>query len=239
MSRVPAALSGRRILVTAGPTWVRLDPVRHLANFSSGHTGLEIAREAAARGAAVTLLMGPGRACPTPEDRAAMRVIDFVTFDDLHREVRAALATRSYDAMIHSAAVSDYRPVREETRKLPSGLEELVIRLRPTPKIVDEVKTLDPEILLVKFKLEVGRTEAELLEIAQQSRERSRAELVVANDLTGLGPDRHAAWILDAEGVRARAATTRELAVALMDELEARWRNVPPRMPSPPPADGG
>src|SRR5687767_85035 len=110
----PVSLKDRRILITAGPTWVKIDAVRHIGNFSSGRTGLLIARAAVRRGAAVTLLMGPGRACPSREDRAAMRVVDVVSFDDMLRSVREHVGSRKYDAMIHTAAVSDFRPVSEE-----------------------------------------------------------------------------------------------------------------------------
>lgn len=215
------SLSGRRVLVTAGPTWVFLDAVRHIGNLSSGRTGLDIARALAESGAAVTLLLGPGRVQPTAEDRERMEVVPFVTFDDLHGLVRERVGSRGYDALIHAAAVSDYRPVEEAPGKLPSGEEELVLRLRRTPKIVDEVKGLDPGIFLVKFKLEVGRSEAELLEIARESGSRSRAALVVANDLTQIGQERHVAYLVDGPRVR-RCETTSELAGALVDELAGR-----------------
>lgn len=211
--------------MTAGPTWVRIDAVRHISNLSSGRTGLLIARLAADRGAAVTVLLGPGRALPSREDRERMRIVDLVSFDDLHAAVREHVGSRGYDAMIHSAAVSDYRPVSEERGKLPSGEEELVLRLRPTPKIVDEVKELDPSILLVKFKLEVGRSEEELRRIARESRARSRAELIVANDLEMMSPDRHRAYLLDESGVLAQVDTTADLAARLLDEVAARLRD--------------
>lgn len=220
-------LQGRKILVTAGPTWVRIDAVRHIGNFSTGRTGLEIARAAAARGAEVTLLLGPGRCAPTRADRAAMRIQEIVTFDDLHEAVREHVGSRRCQAMIHTAAVSDFRPVSEERGKLPSGIEELVIRLRPTPKIIDEVKELDPEILLVKFKLEVDRSESELEAIAAASRARSRAELIVANDLSQLGPTRRPALIMDERGVAARVDTTQDLASRLLDEVQRRLRSRP------------
>jgi phosphopantothenoylcysteine synthetase/decarboxylase len=213
------SLAGRRVLVTAGPTWVHVDAVRHLSNLSSGRTGLLIARAVAERGAEVVLLLGPGRALPSSDDRARLRIIDFVTFDDLHALVREHVGSRSYDSLVHTAAVSDYRPAQEERGKLPSGEDELVLRLRPTPKIVDEVRPLDPDILLVKFKLEVGRTEDELLAIAEASRARSDADMVVANDLSRMDRERHPAVLMDRQGVRARVETTAELAERLADEL--------------------
>jgi phosphopantothenoylcysteine decarboxylase/phosphopantothenate--cysteine ligase len=226
---IEASLAGRRALVTAGPTWVRIDAVRHLSNLSSGRTGLEIARAAAARDAEVTVLLGPGRALPTAEDRERLRIVDLVTFDDLHSAVREHVGSRRFDLLVHCAAVSDYRPVSEERGKLPSGEEELVLRLRPTPKIVDEVRRLDPSIFLVKFKLEAGRSEAELLRIAAESRARSDADLIVANDLEMMSPDRHRAYLLDRSGLVARVETTAELAGRLLDEAAAR---LPPRVES-------
>jgi phosphopantothenoylcysteine synthetase/decarboxylase len=228
MKKAPTSLQGRRILVTAGPTWVRVDAVRHLGNVSSGRTGLEIARKLADRGAEVTLLFGPGRALPTIRDERTMAIRHFETFDDLYGLVKTHVGSGNYDAMVHSAAVSDYEPVEVNTGKLSSEAEELVIRLRRTPKIVDEVKELDPGILLVKFKLEVGKSEEQLVRIARESALRSGADLMVANDLSGLGEGRHAALILAGDEVLARCETNEELAEQLADQLALRltegWR---------------
>ena len=220
-------LSNRRILVTAGPTRVPIDAVRHISNVSSGRTGLEIARAAARAGAEVTLLLGPGRVAAGASER--LRVIDFETFDDLHALVRHHVGSRGYDVLIHTAAVSDYRPVAEATGKIPSNKEELVIRLRRTPKIVDEVRSLDPLITLVKFKLEVGRTEAELLQIAANSRDRSDADFLVANDLERITEGVHPAVILDRHGVIGHAGTNHELAEALAGVLARHLAQRPVR----------
>jgi phosphopantothenoylcysteine synthetase/decarboxylase len=219
---INGSLSDRRILVTAGPTWVRIDAVRHIGNLSSGRTGLVIARALSDAGAHVLLLFGPGRTLLTAEDRRRMHVEEFITFDELHVAVRRHVGSGGFDAMIHAAAVSDYRPVSEEVGKLPSGERELVLRLRPTPKIVDEVRGLDSGILLIKFKLEVGRSPEELMRIAAESRERSDADLVVANDLSAMDPRRHPAYILDRSGLVNTVGTTDELAQALVNELSRR-----------------
>ncbi len=232
----PGPLAGRRVLVTAGPTWVRLDAVRHLGNVSSGRTGFLIARRAADLGAEVTLLLGPGRV--RPESGHGLRVVEFETFDELHALVRLHVGSRAYDALVHAAAVSDYRPAEEQPGKLSSDAEELVLRLVRTPKIVDEVRDLDPGLLLVKFKLEVGRTEAELAAIARASRERSRADLVVANDLAGMGGGRHPALLLDAGGNVARVETTEGLADCLLGEITVRLRGREARRDASPPQTG-
>lgn len=219
MSSDPEGLKGRRILVTAGPTWVPIDPVRHLGNRSSGRTGLAIARALAGVGAGVTLLLGPGISRPTDVDRRTLDIRDFETFDDLHGLVREHLQCRRFDAIVHAAAVSDYRLAEVHADKISSEREELILRLVRTPKIVDEIKGLDPEILLVKFKLEVARSTEELLSIARASRLHSRAELIVANDLAQMDGRRHLAYLLDDSGTLAEVSTTEELAGALATEL--------------------
>lgn len=218
-------LDGFHILITAGPTWVRIDPVRHIGNFSSGKTGLAIAAAAAERGAEVTLLLGPVQVSTYGVENERLRIVPFVTFDELHALVRRELSTGRYDAMIHAAAVSDYRPISEATVKLPSGEDELVLRLRPTPKIVDEVKSLAPDTLLVKFKLEVSRSVEELHAIARASAARSHADLVVANDLSEYHGAQHVAYILDSEQVLGRTETTAELADVLLQVLGERLRS--------------
>lgn len=219
MHNLNTNLSGRRILVTAGPTWVRIDAVRHIANLSSGRTGLLIARRLADAGAEVWLLFGPGRCSVSDSDRTRMHVVDFVTYDDLHEAISRAAAARCFDALVHSAAVSDYRPISESTGKLPSGDEGLVLNLAPTAKIVDLVRPLDPDVLLVKFKLEVGRSVEELLAIAESSRRRSAADLVVANDLGRMEPGCHPAWILGPTGALGQTETTEALAQRLTEVL--------------------
>jgi phosphopantothenoylcysteine synthetase/decarboxylase len=212
------SLAGRRILVTAGPTQVPIDAVRFISNVSSGRTGVEIARVAAAAGAEVTLLLGPGRVAA--DLHAPYRTIEFVTFDHLHAALRHHVGSGAYDALVHAAAVSDYRPVMEERGKIPSENEVLVLRLQRTPKLVDEIRALDRSIILVKFKLEVARSEAELLEIARQSRAASDADFILANDLAQMTGSVHPAYLVDRTGdVVARVETTGELALRLCETL--------------------
>ena len=93
------------MLVTAGPTWVHIDPVRHIGNVSSGATGLEIARVLNWAGATGTLLLGPGRVVPDAEDEARLEIRPIETFDDLHELVRRQEGSHAYDAMVPTAAV--------------------------------------------------------------------------------------------------------------------------------------
>ncbi|MBI3909612.1 MAG: phosphopantothenoylcysteine decarboxylase [Armatimonadetes bacterium] len=217
-----SALSSPLVLVTAGPTWVPLDAVRYLTNFSSGDTGLRIARQLAQAGAGVTLLLGPGRVCPRPGDRRRLRIVDYITYDDLQRLLREELTARRYDAIVHSAAVADYGPAAVVESKIPSGQEELVIRLRRLPKLWAEIRERAPDALLVMFKLEVGRARPELLAIAEEARRRAGADLIVANDRATFTSGHHPAAILAAEGVVAEVQTRDQLARRLAREITRR-----------------
>jgi phosphopantothenoylcysteine synthetase/decarboxylase len=212
-----------RVWVTAGPTWVPLDAVRHIGNASSGRTGLLLARAFQAAGARVTLLLGPGRCEPTADDRARLRVEPFVTFHDLRSALLRAAAGGTMDVLVHAAAVSDYEPVEARTDKIASDRDELVIRLRRTPKIVDEVRRLAPELILVKFKLEVGRSRAELLTVGEDARAASEAEFLVANDLALLTAERHPALVLGRDGLLAEVETGEELAAVVVRLTLREW----------------
>src|SRR4051812_16496474 len=173
------SLLGRKVLVTAGPTWVAVDRVRVITTVFTGETGLRIARHFRQLGAEVDLWMGPGRARISTLDRSELSITDFRYYDDLASLVKTA-AVSHYDVIVHSAAVADYRPVPAEG-KIGSGLTELTITLKPTEKLVDILRHRAPRAVLVKFKLEVGLTTDALLEVATHSREHSEAEFIVAN----------------------------------------------------------
>jgi phosphopantothenoylcysteine decarboxylase / phosphopantothenate---cysteine ligase len=217
-------MSTRRLLVTAGPTWAPIDAVRHLANFSSGRMGATLARAAASAGWRVTLLYGPGRHSLSAEDRQRMEVVDFTTFEQLHALVHERIGSQMYAGVIHAAAVSDYLPAERVEGKIDSGAEEMVIRLVRAPKIVEQIKRLDPEIVLAAFKLTSGQTPEAMIQTAQALRHRSGAELVIANDQTTLSPDSHPTLLLDETGVLAEAGTPEALAGPLLAAISARAR---------------
>lgn len=190
-------LKGKKILVTAGPTWVPIDKVRVITNIFGGSLGVIIAEKFVAAGAKVTLLMGRGRAV-LPSESDNLKIIKFTFFDDLLRLVNNELKNNNYDAMIHSAAVADYTPVTSESGKIKSGKQELIIKLKPTIKIVDLVKEIAPKIFLVKFKLEVGVTKEKLIDIAKTSMIESDADLMIANEFSETGKN-HRAYFIDKE----------------------------------------
>lgn len=170
-------LRGKRVLITAGPTWVALDDVRVISNTATGETGIVLAEKLRAGGARVTLLLGPAAGV----NKSGVRVVRFRFFDDLKKIVASELARRTYDIVIHSAAVSDYRPLEKIRNKVCSGLKEWRLTLVPTVKIIDGIKKAAPHALLVGFKFEPRIGRKELVRKAQDLASRSKAEIIVAN----------------------------------------------------------
>jgi phosphopantothenoylcysteine decarboxylase/phosphopantothenate--cysteine ligase len=197
-------ISGKNILITAGPTWMALDKVRVLSNIASGRTGMSIAACAFKMGAKVTILLGPGQIFPDKEFKKNIRVLEFRYFDELYDLVKKEVKTKKYDIFIHSAAVSDYQPVKTSPGKIKSNQKELIIKLKPTIKIVDQIKKLDPSIFLVKFKLEIDKPDAQLIDIAYKSMLHSKADLVVANTLKNtfiVGPSKEVVKVKERRGL--------------------------------------
>jgi len=198
-----------KILVTAGGTFSPIDEVRGISNIFNGKTGVLIADCMSHNDEEVTLLIQKqSRWLDFVYNQSIIKnVIKFSTYDDLYHLMEDELVTYKYDVVIHSAAVSDYKvegvfiqnslePNRfmemEPNRfielpsngKLKSSHDELFLKLIPTEKIVDKIKTeWNFKGTLVKFKLEVGLTDEELLKIAKKSRLQSGADIMVANCL--------------------------------------------------------
>jgi phosphopantothenoylcysteine decarboxylase/phosphopantothenate--cysteine ligase len=142
------------ILITAGATREPIDAVRFLSNVSTGRTGALLADALAAQGHTITLLHGEAAVRPS-------HVSDTETFsstDSLQAALRRRLGTGTYDAVIHCAAVSDYRPDTPQTGKMSSYAAELTLRLVPTPKLLPELKAYAKPrpIKVIGFKLTAG-----------------------------------------------------------------------------------
>jgi phosphopantothenoylcysteine decarboxylase / phosphopantothenate---cysteine ligase len=209
------ALSGARVVVTAGPTQEPIDPVRFIGNRSTGKMGVAIAAEAASRGADVRLVLGPDTV-PPPVGVSTVRVD---TAEEMQREVLAA--ADDADVVVMAAAVADFRPkaASEEKLKKGSGVPEL--HLEPTPDILRELGERKGERILVGFA-------AETSELQAAGREKLRAkhlDLVVVNEVgregTGFGSDTNVAMILSADGSDEplRTWTKGELAKAICDRV--------------------
>jgi|YNPMSStandDraft_1061717.scaffolds.fasta_scaffold06336_3 phosphopantothenate-cysteine ligase/phosphopantothenoylcysteine decarboxylase/phosphopantothenate--cysteine ligase len=222
------------LLVTAGNTHTPIDQVRVITNIFTGRTGAAIAVMAHRRGHHVTLLTSCPEVLadwspPTSED-PRWHLHTYRSFTDLENLLARLVPSGSFQAIIHAAAVSDYRvegvyvpsassPLGQKLTggKIPSSYPELWVRLVPTPKLIDRFR---PDWhfrgWLVKFKLEVGCSEEELLRRAETARRQSQADLLVANRLEDLP---RWAWLGPVHGRYHRVERT-ELPLRLCQVLE-------------------
>ena len=147
-------LSGKRILITAGPTYEKIDPVRFIGNYSSGKMGFALAAECARRGADVTLVAGPV-SLPTP---AGVSRIDVESCQEMYEASTQAFPRM--DAAILCAAVADFRPENAAEQKIKREKDDLVLRLQPTHDIAQQLGQLKTDRqVLVGFALETNDEE--------------------------------------------------------------------------------
>jgi phosphopantothenoylcysteine synthetase/decarboxylase len=212
----------KKVLVTAGPTWAAVDRVRVMTSIFSGETGLRFARHFKEIGADVTLLMGPGRAKFVKEDWSEMNIRQFFYYDELAELLDEELDNNSFDIIIHSSAVSDYKVANAFDGKTPSGLDQFSLQLEETAKLVDRIREKSPEAFLVKFKLQVGLTPEKLYNIALNSLKATGADLIVANDLDTMEGENHVAYIIDPQGKSRKALTKEEMCRGLEEEILKR-----------------
>jgi phosphopantothenoylcysteine decarboxylase/phosphopantothenate--cysteine ligase len=222
LAGVEGPLAGRRVLVTAGPTYEPIDPVRFVGNRSSGKMGIAIAHEALARGATVTLVLGPGTVAPP----AGAEVIRVDTADAMRA---AVLARTDADVIVMAAAVADFRPKVAADRKLKKehGIPELIFE--PTPDILRELAAVRrPGQVLVGFAAETD----DVVAAGRDKLARKGLDLLVANAVgrpaTGFGADTNDAAIVAASGqdTPLRTWTKAELAAALWDRVAVVWERL-------------
>lgn len=207
-------LEGLSVLVTAGPTYEPLDPVRFLGNMSSGRSGYAIAEEAARRGADVTLVSGP-TALPDPFGVATVRVTTAVQMRDA-----VAVAYESCDVVVASAAVSDFRPADPVSRKLSKTEAPSQVTLVRNPDILAGLGEMKGERILVGFAAETG----DPLPGARSKLEAKSLDLVVANDVSdpalGFATAANKVWLVSREEtVELPVMHKRDIARLLMDEI--------------------
>lgn len=220
-----------KLLVTAGNTQAPIDRVRCITNIFSGRTGAAIAVAAHDRGHDVTLctshpevidVMPAGR----PRSATDWRVEKYRTFEDLESLLASSVPGGGFDAIVHAAAVNDYHVVGTFARvgeefvdvsagKVKGHHADLWLHLKPAPKLIDKFRS-DWNFAgkLVKFKLEVGATDEELLAISEKSRMHSSADLMVANTLEGMRD-----WAFVGAGDSYRKIARAELAASLLDAI--------------------
>jgi phosphopantothenoylcysteine decarboxylase/phosphopantothenate--cysteine ligase len=220
--RPAGPLRGQRVLVTAGPTYEDVDPVRFIGNRSSGRMGFAIAAEAARRGAEVTLVAGP-TAIETPLVREVVRVR---RASEMHQAVLSR--ADQVQVVIMAAAVADYTPVDPSLQKMSKDRDSLTLVLQRTPDILADLgrrrlaKGGGP--LLVGFAAETE----DVIRRAIAKRESKHIDLIVANDVsrehTGFDVDANEVAIIGPDGPGDVASlplqTKARVAAALLDRIE-------------------
>jgi phosphopantothenoylcysteine decarboxylase/phosphopantothenate--cysteine ligase len=173
----PKDLQGVRVVVSAGPTWEALDPIRHLANRSSGKMGYALARIARRRGAIVTLVSGP-TALPAPRGVEVVPVVSA-------REMEGAMMrhAETADVVVMAAAVGDFRPSEAARHKIKRGRADLQLRLVPNTDILAKLGTLREPKILIGFAAETR----DLVANARRKLQAKGVHLMVANDVTAEG----------------------------------------------------
>lgn len=209
-------LRDRRILVTGGPTPVRIDHVRLLTNRFRGTLGSLVGEELHLAGADVCLLLGGG--AYRPPSWMPYEIAE--TFDEYRDRVHGFLGEGDVEAGVFSAAVADYRPSRVREGKVPSGGALETLELESTPKVIREVRERNPDLHMVTFKYEEGVSHDRLLEIARE-RLSQGYEAVVANRGEEMGPEHEqVAYLVTGEDEPERLDGKPEIARGLRRYLE-------------------
>lgn len=234
----------KKIVITAGGTSERIDNVRKITNYSSGKTGMAIANEFLKKeDTYIYYICTKGALRPAGE---RVKIIEIEGTMELKNAVENVLTTESIDCFVHSMAVSDYMKdyvttidriknsiknnddIDEafknieviEGNKLSSYENNLVIVLKPTPKIISLIKNLSPSTFLVGFKLLDGVSKEELINVAKKLRDKNKCDLVVANDFSTIRDGNHNAYIIDTEDNVEDAYGKEDIAKKLVRRIE-------------------
>ncbi|MFZ1583708.1 MAG: bifunctional phosphopantothenoylcysteine decarboxylase/phosphopantothenate--cysteine ligase CoaBC [Saprospiraceae bacterium] len=191
-------LSGKNILITAGPTHEKLDPVRFIGNSSTGKMGLALVRECLERGACVELVLGP--VTEKIFTHPNLSVTNIISADDMMKA--CAVHFQNADIAIMAAAVADYRPITEESQKIKKSDDEISLKLVKTTDIAASLGAIkQPGQVLVGFALE---TENEL-EYAEKKRIKKNFDLIILNSMNdkgaGIGTSTNKVTIIGSEGI--------------------------------------
>ena len=202
-----------------GGTYEPIDSVRGITNKSSGKMGLELAKEAYIRGADVKLVVA----------NVSVRIPEL--FDVVHVETSGEMndivldIVSDYDIFISTAAVSDFKFKRESDKKIDSS-SSLFLNLRPTTKIIRQIKKINPDIFLVGFKAEFDISKEDIINCAKKQIEDAGTDLVVANDISNecchFGSDLNEVLIVDEDVISVPLSSKRDVARRIFDVIEEK-----------------
>ena len=225
-----------KILVTSGGTSEAIDRVRSITNHSTGKLGKVITETLLKAGHHVCLITTRQALKPAPHSN--LSIIEIKDSSDLLREMKRIVP--DYQVVIHSMAVSDYSPVymtgldqvqaskdlseflhkKNMETKISSKDEVQVLFLKKNPKIISLVKELNPSIHLIGFKLLVDVSREYLIQIARESLEKNKADIIVANDLTQINAEQHIAYLVEKSSFQT-ATSKQEIADLLLEKIKS------------------
>ena len=211
-------LSGKKLVITAGPTREAIDPVRYISNHSSGKMGYALAEAAIEAGAEVTLISGPVNL--QPPERCTL--ISVISAADMHSATMSACADANI--LIASAAVADYRPVTVATQKIKKHADAMTLEMEKNPDIVSAAATQYNDLFVVGFAAETQDVES----YARGKLERKNLDAIVANDVSrsdvGFNSDNNEAWWISADtskafSIRSKTQLARDIVAAIAAQL--------------------
>jgi phosphopantothenoylcysteine decarboxylase/phosphopantothenate--cysteine ligase len=178
-------ISATRILVTSGGTQEALDPVRVITNKSTGSTGAALTDLLTGFGFDVTYVHAESAKLPVHD----CQKVSFTSFQDLQKNLQELLKDSAYKAVIHLAAVSDYSPTDVSSEKISSDEDEIILRLKRNPKLVDHFREMahNPKLKVIAFKLTSNASLDEQRAAVSKLFAHSKADLVVQNDTREIG----------------------------------------------------
>lgn len=228
------------IIITAGGTSERIDDVRTITNSSTGRLGFAIGtaltEKYGERIEKIYYLHGLRAAYPV---HAKVQPVAIGGVLDLQRELQVLLASEKIDAVVHAMAVSDYL-VHEVTtlnrirgtedpenradlsgNKISSEIDDLVIHMKKSPKVISKIKTWNPAVKLVGFKLLSNVPHEELIDVGYRLLEKNSCDFVLANDLAEIGKDYHRGYLIHKDRTYDTMETNEEIAEMIAERILA------------------
>lgn len=235
----------KKIVITAGGTSEKIDNVRKITNSSTGKLGMIIVNQFLKKMDDIKIYYVCSKNALKPIDKR-VEIIEIDGTIELKEKVEDLLINNSIDYFIHSMAVSDYTTdyvtclnrIKESLinnsnidealsnievisgNKISSYEDNLVIVLKPTPKIISIIKDISPSTYLVGFKLLDGVSKDELIEVAKKLRDKNKCDLVIANDLKTIRNGNHNAYIIDRDDNITEANGKDEIAKTLVRRIK-------------------
>ncbi len=211
-------IKGKKVLISFGGTYEPIDSVRGITNKSSGKMGLALAREAYIRGADLKLIVA-NVAVDIP---SVFDVIHVETGKEMYDAVLELVP--SYDIFISAAAVSDFK-FKKKSDKIDSS-SSLFLNLKPTTKIIRQIKDINPDIFLVGFKAEFNISREDIIECARKQIADAGTDLVIANDISKyecqFGSDNNEVLIVDDDVLSIPLASKNEIAHTIFDVISQK-----------------